>query len=171
MWQELLHHLPDLASLQGEEVVLAQADAGDPTAGGREAWATQRGGYDHKTTAHVWGLEATGGPGRLWGCVGRGRAGTCVGRRDGEVATAVVGCGEHGPGQDTRGTWRGPWVETWRPWHSHGVWWDAAWPGHAWDMAWPTCGTMAHSQDTWRLQRPQHGRDLCGTVTWGTCGP
>lgn len=63
MWQELLHHLPDLALLQGEEVVLAQADAGDPTAGGREAWATQRGGYHHETTAHVRGLEATGGLG------------------------------------------------------------------------------------------------------------
>lgn len=134
VWHQFLHHLPHLTPLPRVEVVLAQADGGDPTAGRREAWDTQRGGEDHKTMAHVWGLEATVRPRHLWGMawlghvghrqpgpymghrdcdaavapVGRGMAGTRVGCGDCSTAMACVG---HGPARER------DMETTVRPWH------------------------------------------------------
>jgi len=123
---QLLHHLLHLAKLPRVEVVLAQADGGDPAAGGTDTWDTRRGGWDHETVAREWGLETT-----VWGVawlgdVGHGQPGPCTGRRVmwpwvlGDVA------------------WLGHvWdagTATW-PWHA------GTWPGHAWDMAWPVNGT------------------------------
>lgn len=53
---QLLHHLPLLAPFPREEVVLAQADGGDPAAPKGHTWDGWRGGQDTGDTATCVGL-------------------------------------------------------------------------------------------------------------------